>query len=266
LKAWAVFFLYSSLIFASYKGQKVYNPRLVELSMGCIGTLINTNTVLTAAHCFSDKLETKKVLGKYYQERDIKLGKVSTYNSQNKKPHFQYKILSFTVHPKFDYEQFEQPTALQVNLNDIAIVKIKNLKKTDLQLLDFPLKIAAINLLSNFKGHSYSNKKPYDTYAIPLILEQQTNTHEVYFKFFKNFFQRVFKIKKRGLLCPGDSGSPLFQQNEQEQLEFVGLVSRGSSFFSKCQAATHVMYTLIAPHLNWITQQIKHFPNVKLPK
>ncbi|CAF0826377.1 unnamed protein product [Brachionus calyciflorus] len=211
----------------------------------CGGTLINQDTVLTAAHCFQNEINNtdynnlKVELNKYHSTFEsmytIYLG---AYDITKLNGVTKMKVKSFILHPNYDENSVQ---------NDIAIIKLDekvNLNEK-IQIACVPDKSKIKYPNDNIDGYIAGwGATDTDGEVYPDILKQAKITiyqsskcNNVAVEKEKNWDKQICAGKYEGGVdsCQGDSGGPLYVRDQiDSSLRYVvaGVVSYGE----KCGA------------------------------
>ncbi|RNA18182.1 trypsin I-P1-like [Brachionus plicatilis] len=242
----------------------------------CGGTLIDRETVLTAAHCYNEKVKItvngfrlnypvgpNEVHSNVESAYTVFLGLHDLKEILNKtSPQLESGVIrgvkKFIRHPNYNTENY---------LNDIAIIKLsgevelgKNVRPACLPLSESYPQMANIpawtigwgsvsmsgersNILQNVRLTYYSSSVCSN---VSPFLEKDWN---------RQICAGEFSGGKD--TCQGDSGGPLFVKeivNGVTKFILVGITSYGDGC---AQRGFPGIYTKVAPYLNWISSNIK---------
>lgn len=228
-----------SIAYVLFKYYFIHNGLRYTATVTCGGTLVNTDTVITAAHCYSKfvYLEDGSVISvipnswnpTYESMYTIYFG---LHNRQNISGSQFSSIKSFTIHPKYDETNF---------LNDIAIIKLS--KKLH---LDQKIQVACLpqkklypqmdNISAYIIGWGINSTEKLTS---PDILQQAEITvydgvkcRFVSINTEKNWSRQICAGKFEGGVdsCQGDSGGPLFVKDSvdgKQKYVLAGVTSYG---------------------------------------
>ncbi|KAG5677872.1 hypothetical protein PVAND_007589 [Polypedilum vanderplanki] len=220
----------------------------------CGGSLVSTDTVITAAHCLQDK---RQVHPKLPTDIVLKLGRYDlrkTYE-RNGIDAFAYEIF---IHPqwKFYTPDFD---------SDIAIIKLTSpIIYND---LIFPIclwqyehkPIETNGIIVGYGKSENAKHRPHE--FLPRELEVTMQTNENCFLRNPRFAEissiNTFCAGKRGGsgACSGDSGSGLYIKNG-DRWYLRGIVSASFIVDNHCDVENDAIYTDVTCHLNWINEKI----------
>lgn len=236
-----IFVLSIQNVYAIRKGVKTLHskhPYLVELKIGigtCSGVRISKNSILTAAHCFKQKPRSFTIKyianGKIYAQKAY--GKKVIYKGRELSE--ELAIIPFT------------PTKTEIEFTPLKIFAYtpgRLLPQTHLSIMGFGMNTKGQRA---FRKGVIQFKKDYlnVNYSFPMMLNEP--------------------IKKLNQLpCPGDSGGPVFI-NQEEETKLLGIVSFISSdkqniaaFDSQkqCQLANVAAYIPLNLHLEFLSRYL----------
>lgn len=236
----AVFNSWPSIVLLQFK--YMYSTGVGTFSVGtlCGGTLVNQDTVITAAHCYNKQLQLNDgtilsiTPNAFYPSFEsmytVHLG---VYDKSDLSGAVSISVKSFTIHPNYDAANF---------LDDIAIIKLS--KKVDLTE-----KIQVACLPEN--SQLYPKKYDINAYIVgwgktnqaasttPNILQEALITVYDSSKCSlvgsgipKNWNNQICAGKYTGGVdsCQGDSGGPLFvkdQVDKKSKFVLAGVTSYG---------------------------------------
>jgi secreted trypsin-like serine protease len=220
-------------------------PYLVSLQKNgkhhCGGTLIDQNTILTAAHCTVTDLS----------------GVTANVHRHNLLlPAEKEDGQVFNIVKIIKHEEFAKPTFAA---NDIALWKLEK-NCTIESYVKLPEKEVIIDPEQYKEGLivGWGRSKPQDIFSSNILLQSSVpiKPYDICKKVFsadlspKNHICAGF-VHSKGNACHGDSGGPLFWFDEDGQPIEIGLVSFGSQ--GDCMN-TPVVFTNISKFLDWINK------------
>ncbi|KXN65421.1 putative trypsin-like serine protease precursor [Conidiobolus coronatus NRRL 28638] len=210
----------------------------------CGGTLLNGNTILTAAHCIKGRIESQIV----------KINRHDLSKTDAQEGGETYSVTERIVHPKYN------PSLIGMGGYDIAIFKINNTKgeptkvefDTDKYYNDDDKLLTAIGwgdtkklpqttILQEVKVPVYNFEKCQQDYKETKYIIENWDTQ----------FCAGYPEGQRDS-CNKDSGGPLFFMKNGAQV-LVGLTSYGDG----CALPNRPgVYTRIAPLIDWVKDNI----------
>lgn len=202
-------------IVAGHEAPKFAYPWLVNLQLFtwqvCGGTLINSNTVLTAAHCMIGEKEDWTVYAHRHNLTD------TTENENGK----EYKVLDRFMHPKY----IDSPTGYDISVWKIDAPLAGNYTQIEFDTEGLDLKV---NTLLKVAGWGTIAKKGA---VSPILLETKLPVFD--FQKCKDIYKQLDQsefcagyIDGSTDTCQGDSGGPIFTTKDKVP-KLVGIISRG---------------------------------------
>lgn len=205
----------------------------------CGGTLIQSNTVLTAAHCVSS-LHSKLVV---YLGSDLKSAKSEDFR----------RVSHIVVHPDFDKANLQ---------NDIALIFLDSLTVSENIPGAYPslpssysetISLAPLTVIGSGNMSSFGSIREKALRSVTverLDIDLCREKGGMYSKLSNKQICAGEIIKGGADACQGDSGGPLFQFTEEgKSPTLLGVVSFGSGCGQKDAPG---IYTDISKYLAWI--------------
>lgn len=205
----------------------------------CSGTLIDGYTVLTAAHCLTDKIPAAISV------------KFSNINSQK-----SIKVYNFVIHPKYDYTAAISGNRNDLGGDDIALIRLEEdaIKKGfgNLVNIDFDnkIKLKPQDKLT-LAGYGLNEKNEID--GILRIIDAK-----IIALMTKYGTIDIKAIEKNEGTCSGDSGGPAYYQINTAFF-VVGVLSYGNSNCSEGFS----FYINIDKYKQWIKDKSANLATVK---
>lgn len=250
----------------------VYNTKNKYL---CTGTLIDTNVVLTAAHCAPERISQLKIVF------TIDIDETVNAREPDILEEFALQVTDFKTSPKWDVND----ETTEVDTGDIALVKFRGTipkgwapvkRLTD----SSEIKIGAVATVAGFGVDFVDTSKRVDPkkyYNIQEAIdngdimceESGNNKKEKYTNCFKiemsgdgllrtanapiSFLTEteIHLNEKKAGTCSGDSGGPVFLTVKGELL-LLGVTSRGSELCDEVGVYTNAVY-----YKQWIDDTMK---------
>jgi hypothetical protein len=207
--------------------------------LGCAGTLIDKNKIVTAAHCVDDRIPAEVVLGRH---------------SASQKNGTSHSIESIIIHPGFNV------TSLK---NDIAIITLSeasNIPPAKLATKETYESLQANQELQLF-GWGYTSpyfSQPSDTLqqaSVKLISSNVCNSEAVYSGLIGVGMMCAGHLQGGADSCAGDSGGPLLVTNSEGNTLLIGIVSWGSS--KSCGSPNRPgVYTNVSAYSSWLYEEL----------
>lgn len=173
-----------------------------EWKHGCTGSVVNSSTILTAAHCFDHKnFQIRiKYLGNYYKADTIKINK--KYQSKN------------------IYDPVWENDVIDIKLkNDFAIIKLIDEIKDNVKITE---EIFVPNNTSKMLISGYGQDDMFFAEGTDGIYRVSEYT------FLTEVSENKYKIDDDySGACVGDSGGPLWYLNKQNEWIIIGVISQG---------------------------------------
>jgi secreted trypsin-like serine protease len=215
----------------------------------CAGSIISSNTILTAAYCLYGRSPYDvQILAKVHDLRQ--------FNGE------RYEIDQWFIHPEYQYN-------VSMRINDIALIKIKQSFSYDLQSCCLPTMQssiyprertrAVVSGWGKLGSKPNSRSSPILQYAvIPIVDERDKKCRESIIDINRQLCAGYTTLSID--TCSGDNGSPLLvvEYNDQNQGHFVaaGIVSYGNR---QCDASiSSGIYTRVGFYLPWIHSTLSY--------
>ncbi|CAF1091647.1 unnamed protein product [Rotaria sordida] len=216
----------------------------------CAGFIISSNAILTAAHCLIGRNSNKlQILARVHDLRQ--------FNGD------RYDIDKWFIYPEYQYNDSMQ-------INDIALIKIKQSFASDLQPCCLPTKQSSIyppeKTAAVASGWGKLVAKPNNRNSpilqhvvMPIVDEKNIKCHQSIVDINRQLCAGYNSLSID--TCSGDSGSPLLivEYNDKKQGHFVatGIVSYGNR---QCDTSiSSGVYTRVGFYLPWIYDILLNF-------
>jgi len=194
----------------------------------CLGTLINDQIILTAAHCMSS----------------IK-GSIFLFEILSQK----IKIIDYSVHPSSEDKKSK------TWFGDLAVLKLETAPKTIESIPSITLSKSFPKSRKCFTGIGVEN---LDLFSEKLVYNQAEFCITKIAKYGKDqiLTEANTDISPNAVTEHGDSGGPLFDFTSRDETKIIGVLSNG--IFSKSkQKITSQNYISIGYHIDWINNTIR---------
>ncbi|XP_014483142.1 PREDICTED: trypsin-1-like [Dinoponera quadriceps] len=220
-------------------------PPFIPYRHSCGGSILDDNTILTAAHCVPKLFGSLRVVaGKYYLMKNEKTNQVSEVNRF--KVHNEFKgnvaqhdiaILKLAIPLVFNdkVSAVKLPSKNEIEIGNAILSGWGSISKNFLPIFPTVLQKATLSILDN---DSCLKKFPKD------IIGKQPELYST---------QMCTDSLNGESACSGDSGGPLVQRNDKEkEVTQIGIVSWG---VYPC-GVSHLpsVYTRISSYINWIDE------------
>jgi secreted trypsin-like serine protease len=210
-----------------------------KLSWSCGGSLLDRDSVLTAAHCLANSSGAHVVVGR-------------TDRRQKKKGQARWASRPF-IHSRYNPTTSVYDVGvlkLKHAITGIQPIKLATAKQNNLEKPGHILTAAGWGVMKQPKGRSYISPKRMRKVSVPVVSDSRAKRayQSRGLKYFPSLM--VATSKKGKSPCFGDSGGPLFDSGSRTQ---VGITSGGVS--RRCGLAHYpVVYTEVNnPGIrNWI--------------
>ncbi|XP_062130976.1 chymotrypsin-2-like [Drosophila sulfurigaster albostrigata] len=212
----------------------------------CGGVIISNRTVLTAAHCISDSIDSLKI---YFGAVDI----TNIYETGQQR--LIVKRKNIIVHSEYDPHKL---------LNDIALIRlpaeilfdeyIQPAKLPDPDKL-YDNEIGVVSGWGIFDRNSWSTPNNLQWFNVTIFpYEECKRLVHKYEGFHASFYptSNICLKPSQGLTCNGDSGGPLAIRNEDGTSTIVGLTSFGLE--DTCEPNMPDIFTRVSSFLQWIKE------------
>ncbi|KAH9420956.1 hypothetical protein DERP_001396 [Dermatophagoides pteronyssinus] len=209
----------------------------------CDGTLINNRWIISAAHCFEPN-------GYNLSQNIVFLGS-HNITEMEEKGRKVIKAKKAIIHEQYDHWNIK---------NDIALVELS-------EIIEFDEYISPIHMLNSYDNFDHDQCLTLGWGRIGEHMEKSDTLKKV-----QQSLQTMDDCRKfysdlddtqvcAGTLnhgpCTGDSGGPLQCLNQNQSWFLEGIVSYGSSHYTK-----PAVYTKVLAYLEWITKTIENNTNV----
>lgn len=233
-----------TLIWRGEKAKKNEYPETVMLGShgqpGCTGTLISTQMVLTAAHCFCDELDEVT----FGQSQTSSTQKVGVDRAASKT-----KIACDRLYPEKNYEK-------NINTGDIALLKLKKpvsgvaIRKiaTEEQFR------ASKTVLAVGFGITESNPEAGEKFAVTITIASYDCSDRKQGPYLCAAGLELYAAGLRKDTCEGDSGGPVYVTGKDSMYYQVGVTSRAVSLDSECGEGGIYVKLTSASNKNWLIE------------
>uniref|UniRef100_A0A194AK31 Peptidase S1 domain-containing protein n=1 Tax=Pinctada fucata TaxID=50426 RepID=A0A194AK31_PINFU len=206
----------------------------------CGGVLINSQSILTAAHCVSGRMFTNRW--------NVKLGAHDRFNSATGEQVFG--VSSIKHHPSYNSNTFE---------NDVAIIRLDKEVQESQSILPVCVATALPNAGTNCTTTGWGTLSSGGSLSTVLM---QVNVPLVDHNTCNNYYQSYGGIDESTMVCAGyesggkdscqgDSGGPLVCKNSEAQWDVVGITSWGVG----CAWEKYPgVYAKVSTFYSWIQQ------------
>ena len=220
---------------------------IVYLSMGCGGSWIGENTILTAAHCFGTNINPGSTYYVYGKNSTGQKHMVTQFYGRN-----------VQIHENYD---------TRVARNDIAVIRICDFKHPETKnyntdTIHLPDQGDTNIRFSSFHVFGWGNMEQTGAW-FPEVL-QWVETPTVAWNVCKgNYALEDYGYEQRMIICAGaegidscqgDSGGPLVNFGENCEAVQYGIVSWGSGCALEGRPG---VYTNVANYMDWVDQTAK---------
>ncbi|XP_037818578.1 CLIP domain-containing serine protease 14D isoform X1 [Lucilia sericata] len=212
----------------------------------CMGTIINEQHVLTAAHCVDQLV------------RDLRLIYVRIGDETNFE---DYQILETIVHPNYNEPLFN---------NDVALLRIAITSESKGPLIQICLPQTNSSALTGDTGvvagwssNGISTLKSSTIRYINLPIMNNTECAIRYAKYSENFEISIVitptefcaKAEAMNDVCEGDSGGPFMERSSSGRYTLIGIVAFGPK--TNCgQSNLPGVYMRVSSYVDWIKSNI----------
>ncbi|RNA16476.1 serine protease 27-like [Brachionus plicatilis] len=255
-----------SIVYIQFKYYYLSSGNTYSISTSCAGTLVNQDTVVTAAHCYNTELQlsdgsTLTVSPNSYHATYESMYTVylGLYDKSDLSSGVSRSVKSYTIHSNYD-----DPNVL----NDIAIIKLSS-------TVDLSEKIQVSCLPED--SDIYPENSDIDAYIVgwgktssaalttPDILQEALVTvydsskcSLVSIGTLKNWQSQICAGKYEGGIdtCQGDSGGPLFVKDtvdSKQKFILTGVTSYGEGC---AEVGKPGIYTRVSAFIDWIEEKM----------
>lgn len=229
-----------SIVYLLFSYKYYYSGSWYTTSSLCGGTLVNRDTVITAAHCYTKSFQhstgvTIEVTTNQYHQTIESAYSVyaGLHSSNNLNTGVKMSVKSFTVHSSYDVNSYQ---------NDIAIIKLQS--KVDLnekiQIACIPESSSTYPKTTNIDayiagwGNTVSSGTVLPDFLMEAIIKiyDSSKCSSVFPRATKNWNNQICAGKYEGGVdtCQGDSGGPLYVKDTvdgKQRFVLAGVTSFG---------------------------------------